>query len=364
MPYSFLLSNPAGLIPALVSAFFLILAGPVSIPALAFPETELKIFQFPPDRIPRIDGRADDWDIVPPEYTYGTELLLDVENERNAPVDPKDMDVKVRVGWVKGENRLYFLYEAYDNFWDFESADLHNDMFEVSVDGDLSGGEFVYLDYPKRIMMKGSHAQNYHICTPAAGKSPAMVWNCPEWLNKMPWFNSRCEYSFKQGESGKLVMECWITPFDYISFDNTEHSTASTLRENALIGLSWLIADWDGGEKRHALPSLSHDVRQVHDASFLRAFRLMPLEERFQSKTLRAAYDFTIADMKRRTVAFTDRSRGTVTSRKWDFGDGTFSTEQNPIHTYKEPGGYFVVLTVEGPEGKSRYSTLWEVLLK
>ena len=33
--------------------------------------------------------------------------------------DPKDLDIKVKVGWVKGLNRLYFLYEAYDNYWDF-----------------------------------------------------------------------------------------------------------------------------------------------------------------------------------------------------------------------------------------------------
>lgn len=350
--------------PIPVLSFLLLPGGSAQSHALVFSDTELRIFQFPPDCIPLIDGKTDDWDIVPADYTYGTNLLLDVEDGRNMPVDPKDLDVKVRVGWVKGENRLYFLYEAYDNFWDFEGADLHNDMFEISVDGDLSGGEFIYLDYPNRIMMKGSHAQNYHILTPAAGKSPAMVWNCPAWLNRMPWFNCRCSYSFRQGESGRLVMECWITPFDYISSDGPEHSVVSTLRENGIIGLSWLIADWDGAEKRHALPSLSHDVRQVHDASFLRTFRLMPLVDRFQPKIFQAAYDFTIVNMEKRIVAFADRTKGDVAVRKWDFGDGTTSTERNPVHTYKEPGGYFVTLTVEGSEGKSRYSTLWEVLLK
>jgi hypothetical protein len=33
--------------------------------------------------------------------------------------DPKNLEVKVKVDWIKGINRLYFLYEAYDDYWDF-----------------------------------------------------------------------------------------------------------------------------------------------------------------------------------------------------------------------------------------------------
>jgi PKD repeat protein len=46
------------------------------------------------------------------------------------------------------------------------------------------------------------------------------------------------------------------------------------------------------------------------------------------------------------TVQFTDTSTGTLTSRVWDFGDGTTSTEQNPTHTYTGPQTYRVNLTV------------------
>ncbi|WP_129597731.1 TIGR04279 domain-containing protein [Methanohalophilus profundi] len=38
-------------------------------------------------------------------------------------------------------------------------------------------------------------------------------------------------------------------------------------------------------------------------------------------------------------------------SWQWEFGDGSTSTEQNPTHTYEEPGTYTVVLTVEGEGG-------------
>ena len=43
---------------------------------------------------------------------------------------------------------------------------------------------------------------------------------------------------------------------------------------------------------------------------------------------------------------------------------GETSAEQNPIHGYKEPGNYVVVLWVEGPAGKSRRAKVWDVTLK
>jgi len=51
------------------------------------------------------------------------------------------------------------------------------------------------------------------------------------------------------------------------------------------------------------------------------------------------------------TVSFTDLSTGTIDSWAWDFGDGASSSEQNPVHTYEEPGAYTVSLTVSGPSG-------------
>lgn len=44
-------------------------------------------------------------------------------------------------------------------------------------------------------------------------------------------------------------------------------------------------------------------------------------------------------------VAFTDNSIGSPTSWNWDFGDGTNSTEENPVHTYNSSGQYTITLT-------------------
>jgi PKD repeat protein len=64
--------------------------------------------------------------------------------------------------------------------------------------------------------------------------------------------------------------------------------------------------------------------------------------------------DFT-ADERRGvkpfTVKFTDLSTGNPTSWVWDFGDGTHSTEQNPVHVYQQEGAYDVNLTVSNSYG-------------
>ncbi len=38
------------------------------------------------------------------------------------------------------------------------------------------------------------------------------------------------------------------------------------------------------------------------------------------------------------TINFADLSEGPPTSWEWDFGDGTVSYDQNPVHAYYIPG--------------------------
>ena len=50
-------------------------------------------------------------------------------------------------------------------------------------------------------------------------------------------------------------------------------------------------------------------------------------------------------------IQFTYGSNG-ATSFAWDFGDGTSSTDTNPVHAYTTPGRYNVKLTVQTPAGE------------
>jgi hypothetical protein len=353
------------------------------------PDVTFKVFQFPPNMIPRIDGKTDDWAIVPDSYAIGMDQLENTEAEggHGKQYDPKNLDVRVKVGWVKGLNRLYFLYEAYDNYWDFSRTDLHNDIFEVVVDGDLSGGPLIDIYHrdvwtpdavgamsvvdPRQsrsdayFSYQGDQAQNYHIFTPAEGKDWAMAWGCAQYTKELPYANHAYHYDFKPGQPGKLVLEFWITPFDYAGCEGPERAVESVLTENKLIGLSWAVIDYDDvNSNKRNFWNLSHKQTFFGNASQLVGFRLMPLEPQFR-KPIEAQWSYNIVDMGQRLVAFKDLSEGEITSWKWDFGDGTSSTEQNPTHQYPAKPGregiYTVVLYVTGPGGTSRMAKVWQV---
>jgi len=338
--------------------------------ALDRPGTTFKIFQFPANMIPRIDGNTDDWKIVPEDYVIGMDQLVDDTNKDRKP-DPKNLDVRVKVGWVKGLNRLYFLYEAYDNYWDFSKPGLHNDIFELVVDGDLSGGPLIesfrtnkeLSERDAHFSMHGVHAQNYHIMTPAVGKDWALSWGCNSYVKELPYANAAYSYDFKPGEAGKLVLEFWITPFDYAGCEGPQRAVESVLSENKLIGMAWAVLDYDdANSESHAFWNLSRQHTMYGKADELVGFKLMPLEPQFVK--FDANWSFKVVSMDRRVVAFEDRSTGKVTSWKWTFGDGTTSTEQNPVHQYQRGADYTVVLEVEGPEGKSRREKIWDVSVR
>jgi len=344
------------------------------IPVFAFaqsrPDTTFNIFQFPADQIPRIDGEISDWDMVPEHYVIGTDQLVN-SNKDQAPANPSTLDVRVKVGWVKGLNRLYFLYEAYDDYWYFNESGLKNDTFEVVVDGDLSGGPFIDRFHPNELVdiwdayfsFHGVHAQNYHIFTPAVNKDWTLAWGPQSWMKDLPYANAAYDYNFQHGDSGHLILEFWITPFDYALSKDPERSVESHLSENKRIGLSWAILDYDEGGEQTGFWNLSRERTMYGDASELVILQLMPLEEEFKKK-IDSKWSFKILDMNRRLVAFKDESIGDIASWEWDFGDGSTSDEQHPIHQYQEAGLYVVVLKVEGHDGVSSLSKVWDVAVK
>jgi PKD repeat protein len=67
-------------------------------------------------------------------------------------------------------------------------------------------------------------------------------------------------------------------------------------------------------------------------------------------------------------VSFTgDRSYdpdGTITAYHWDFGDTTFSSEANPVHTYTGTDTYLTVLTVTDNNGQSPDSAALEIKVR
>ena len=356
---------------------FLALA--VAGPAAALPCGEFKIHQFPANAIPRIDGKADDWASVGADEVIGTDRLAADDGSGRRPA-AGNLSIRLKVGWVKGENRLYFLYEADDDHWDFADPGLRNDILELVIDGDRSGGPLIGRFHPELASRAGAtpspgalsdrdawfgfqniHAQNYHIFTPAQDKDWAMAWG-PQaaWLKRLPWSNIAYDHAFRPGQPGHLTMEFWVTPFDHAAPEGPDRSIPTTLRENALVGMAFAVIDRDGpNEPKGQFWNLSPRHTMYGQASELCAFRLMPIEP--ASTQARADWSFAILDEPTRVVAFHDDSTGPVTSWRWDFGDGASSTEQHPVHRYAKAGKYVVVLDVDGPRGHARLSKVWDV---
>ncbi len=329
------------------------------------------VYQFPPDRIPRIDGDADDWAIVPNSLAIGIDELVD-DNGRFPTADTTNLNVRVKVGWVKGLNRLYFLYEAYDDYWNFSRRDLQNDIFEVVVDGDRSGGPFIDRFHPDTTMDRmeayftfhGVHAQNYHIFTPPGDKDWAMLWGNQTWLKKLPYAQSAYNYDFRPGESGRLTLEFYITPFDFASPDGPSHSVVSKLEDNKRIGLSWAVIDYDDvNSNAQGFWILSRERTMYGDATYLLPFKLLPLASQWQPK-LQSEWGFRVDPHDTKVVSFHDETIGKPIKWQWDFGDGSHSTEQNPIHHYTEPGLYIVTLCVTDGTSESCRTKVWDVAIR
>ncbi len=332
-----------------------------------------KVFQFPADQIPRIDGDTNDWKIVPESYVIGTDQLVE-DFGKHKVTDASTPKIRVKVGWVKGLNRLYFLYEADDDYWDFSQPDLHNDTFELVVDGDLSGGPLIEKFSPLRdklgqwetyFKVQSVHAQNYHIFTPARDKDWCMFWGSAQYAKRLPYANAAQKYNFDPGQSGHYVLEFWITPFDSAPAE-AARAIETKLTEHKTIGLSFALIDYDNvnsGGTNNGFWNLSRHHTMYGNADYLCAFKLMPLEPKLV-KLIAANWSWQLLDEKTRQIAFKDLSIGEIKAWHWDFGDGETSTEQNPIHVYKNPDHYVVVLDVAGAAGKSRRSKVWDVAVK
>ena len=89
----------------------------------------------------------------------------------------------------------------------------------------------------------------------------------------------------------------------------------------------------------------------------------MPLEQKYRTP-IQADWSFSVLDRDLRWIQFRDESMGAITSWHWDFGDGNYSTDPNPLHPYEKGGEWTVIPTVEGPEGKSIRSKVWDVVTK
>jgi len=63
-------------------------------------------------------------------------------------------------------------------------------------------------------------------------------------------------------------------------------------------------------------------------------------------------------------VAFYDESGNVPSSWNWSFGDGNYSTSQNPIYTYASAGTYTVALNATNSLGSNTFTKSGLIFVK
>lgn len=122
-------------------------------------------------------------------------------------------------------------------------------------------------------------------------------------------------------------------------------------------GLSYFWDFGDGNTSTLANPSHQYTVNGTYDVSLIIVDSLGcsdTLDRSTYVQLINPSANYipppTTAGCAPLTTQFTDNTLG-ATSWLWDFGDGTTSNLQNPLHTYSIPGYYTVSLTTETSGG-------------
>ncbi|KAF5078797.1 PKD domain protein [anaerobic digester metagenome] len=137
-------------------------------------------------------------------------------------------------------------------------------------------------------------------------------------------------------DTSKGVPVKWHWDFGDGTFDesDTKNSTTHRYTEAKVYSIVLTVTNWEGLIKTASLPMTIVNKTVPQDVNFdvpeQQYSGKAPLEVQFEDTTP-AQYN--------------------VTSRLWEFGDGTNSFEQAPKHKYEKPGQYSVTLTVRNDAG-------------
>ena len=271
------------------------------IPASAhFPhDSVFEIFQFPDEHVPTMDGDSADWDVVPAEYfidhTSYRETLHDSTVTDTLDLHP----IRAAVGWNDRLNRLYFIAEVYDDVWRFShpntdsldtphsrmtGAYVHgSDIWEIVVDADHAGDRVInFSEEPEaEFRYRSAYTQNYHLYMPPLnGYYWHWLWGKALWTKREEFSSVGWSGGIQHLDSGRVIYEFYITPFDDLHPDGPEHSILHDLTENTIIGLGWAFLDADEkADGFDAFWSLSGEMKLYCSGEYISDFRLMPIED-------------------------------------------------------------------------------------
>lgn len=131
---------------------------------------------------------------------------------------------------------------------------------------------------------------------------------------------------------------------------------SSTFQNNTTDAVAWFWDFGDGTTSTLQNPSHTFTSHGFYTVSLTIQLnggctQVYPIFRTFDVQGAEAGFTFTQTQCTPYVVSFTDTASANWTSWFWDFGDGTTSTLQNPLHTYSAPGFYSVIHSVTTSAG-------------
>jgi len=170
------------------------------------------------------------------------------------------------------------------------------------------------------------------------------------------------------GSKGTLLDSVYVAPSNVTL---NSYITVNTSNTNLRITSGGVYLYWEMGGAginlgRDNTPPVSRRTFEVLMGSWAE-YRSLLVEDFLMG--INIEYTFPIADFTADSsmdpqISYTDKSSNTPTSWLWDFGDGSTSTAQHPIHTYTLNGKYKVCLKATNADGNTttcKYITIDKV---
>ena len=254
-----------------------------------------RAFQFPDHLTPSIDGNLDDWDVVDNSYEIATSQFRDLINPDSDANDSDDFSVRLKVGWNKTANKLYFAAQVRDDIHQVDrpagSAAVQifqDDALELFIDADHSGGQyanFSEMSSDDQLQRNGADANHFVIAGPPPDEDFFVNFSAAAWyaLTDGPYTSAAFEHIGAIGGAGVVSYEVMLVPFDRVDINAVFQSVKHVMEEGEIIGFNVEFNDFDANsELFDSKWSLSGRLNSFRFSERFADLILMPLESIFQ----------------------------------------------------------------------------------
>ena len=213
-----------------------------------------------PTGMPTLDGDISEWDMLPDDFwitIFDTEVA---EGDIGREIDLANLNFRVAVGWNDELNRIYYVYDRFDDVWDRDAGGFgccgQDDSIEIHLDADHSADRFAFWtddfeDADERARENGRSNQTGHYRWPAL-EPFGFYWF---WLSTSTWHDqepySCCPTSFNldgaHGSEANFQAEWYTVGWDDFDHNSPENSSLHDFVEGEIITVGIQVVDNDNG---------------------------------------------------------------------------------------------------------------------